>query len=301
MKKKKLIILTIIFGVICLMSFLKKETHFYNEENKDITVRIKNKNGNIESMDLESYVIGVVAAEMPALYEKEALKAQAIASRTYALYKIENNNNNYDLVSDVSNQAYINVEQMKDKWKSDFEKYYTKISEIVNDTKGLVMKNNGKVICAYYFAISNGVTEDSVTVFKSNLDYIESVNSDVDKNVRNYEMTISVAKEDFCKSLSISCDNIVISNVSRSSTNHVDTITINNILFSGLEIRKLLSLRSTDFDIEVNDKVYITTRGYGHGVGMSQSGANELSKLGKNYVDILNYYYKNITIEKYSV
>ena len=101
-------------------------------------------------MNLEEYVIGVVAAEMPASFNEEALKAQAIASRTYAVFKMQQNTDNYDVVTDVSNQSYITVEDMKNKWGNDFEKYYQKIKEVVNLTKGKIMKYNGEIIEAYF-------------------------------------------------------------------------------------------------------------------------------------------------------
>ena len=279
------------------MSFLPQETHFNLEKEKEITISLKQNDDSIIQLNLEDYIIGVVAAEMPALYEEEALKAQAIASRSYAMNKVLNNKgNNYDLVVGVNNQAYITTEEMRNKWGQNYLLYFDKIKNAVMATKGLVIKNNGEIIAAYYFAISNGQTEDSKTVFGSSKDYLVSVDSSEDKNVKNYEVTTIYSYDDFCEALNIACDDLRITDILRSNTNHVSKITINNTVYTGVELRKILNLRSTDFDIELKGDIRITTRGYGHGVGMSQSGANELAKSGYNFEAILKHYYQNITI-----
>ena len=121
------------------------------------------------------------------------------------------------------------------------------------------------------------------------------------KNVKNFLVTTTFSKEEFCEKLDIDCSNITIENIVRSSTNRVNFITINDEEFKGTEIRSLLNLRSTDFDINITDEVTITTKGYGHGVGMSQYGANEMAKEGYTYEEILKYYYKDIDIVKIDV
>lgn len=250
-------------------------------------------------MSLEDYLVGVVAAEMPASFADEALKAQAISARTYALYKKENSQDNYDVVTTVANQSYITFENMKSKWNDDFDFYYNKIKEAVKETENMVIKNEGKLICSYYFAISNGYTEDSVSVFGEKKYYLQSEESLWDKEVSNYEKTITISKEVFCDKLKINCNPINIKNIIKSSTNHIESITINDNLYSGIKVRQLLELRSTDFDIVINNEdIKITTRGYGHGVGMSQYGANEMAKKGYSYEEILKYYYHNTEITK---
>ena len=235
---------------------------------------------------------------MPASFENEALKAQAIAARTYATYKINNSNGNYDVVTDVSNQKYITTDEMKVKWQTEFDKYYNKIKEAVLSTKGMIMTYNDEVIEAFYFAMSNGYTEDASLVFNENLDYLESVESKYDNNnLNNFEVTTKFSKDEICNKLKITCENLSFSNIERSNTNRVNYITINEKKIKGTEFRSKIGLRSTDFDIKIdNNDVYITTRGYGHGVGMSQYGANGMAKEGKNYEEILKYYYKNIEI-----
>ncbi len=299
MKNKILIIIIMCLVFIYItMCFSKKETFFL--PNNEIQVRLK-IDEEIISMNLEDYIIGVVAAEMPALYEKEALKAQAVAARTYALYKIEKNDQEYDLTASINNQMFNDETTLKEKWSEKYTEYYLKIKSAVEETKNLVLKSNGEIICAYYFSTSNGKTENAINVFGTTLDYAFSVDSKWDKNAKNYEVTINYEKNTFCQLLNVDCQNVNVSNIKKNDTNHVDNLQVNNKIFSGTEFRKLLNLRSTDFDIEIKDKVYITTRGYGHGVGMSQNGANEMAKEGYSYEEILMHYYKNTTIENLNV
>lgn len=302
MKNIYLLITVIILSVIGFISSFKKETTYFNEENKELEVTIKNQEeGTIETLDLEEYIIGVVAGEMPASFEDEALKAQAIAARSYALNKIKSTNKEYDLLTDITNQVYITKEEMQEKWQEEYEKYYDKIKKAVEDTKNLVMMYEGEVITAYYFAMSNGKTEDVSLVFGENIDYLVSVDSSWDENVKNFLVTNEIEKEEFCEKLDISCEEIKIEEIKRTDSNRVDTIKINGKEYKGTKIRALLNLRSTDFDIEIKESINITTRGYGHGVGMSQYGANEMAKNGATYEEILKYYYKDINLTKINV
>ena len=301
MQNKYLIVVIIILSIVAIISSPKKsETAYFNDE--EIEVTIKDSTSNEETkLNLEEYIIGVVAGEMPASFEVDALKAQAIAARSYALSKINTATTSYDLLTDVTNQVYITTTDMQKKWGSDYEYYYNRIKDAVLETKDLVMEYDGEVISAYYFAMSNGYTEDASLVFGETHDYLESVDSAWDESVKNFEVTTTFSKEEFCEKLSLDCSNIAIENIVRSATNRVNSITINNQEFKGTKIRSLLNLRSTDFDIDITDKVTITTKGYGHGVGMSQYGANEMAKKGYTYEEILNYYYKGIDIVKINV
>lgn len=304
MNNKYLFIIVIILVVIASVSSSKKRTtSFNNAEEKvkeNIIVKIKNKDNTVNNIELEQYVIGVVAGEMPASFNDEALKAQAIASRTYAVYKMNTSKGDYDLVTDVSNQVYITNEEMQEKWGSDYNKYLEKVTNVVNDTKDLVMTYNGEVIESFYFAISNGKTENVTSVFNEERNYLKSVESS-DTNVNNFMKTITISRSEFCNKLNINCDNIVIKDIKYNETGRIDELNINNKVFKGTEIRRLLSLRSTDFKINVSDNISITTKGYGHGVGMSQYGANEMAKNGSSYEEILKHYYQNIDIVKNNV
>lgn len=301
MKNKILLSIVIILLPIAVISFFKKETNFNlpksekKETEKNYTIKLQTDN-EVLTLGLEEYVIGVVAGEMPASFEEEALKAQAIASRTYAMYK-KNLNNNYDVKATTADQVYLTNEQMQDKWQGDYAKYLNKIKQAVDSTKNEVIKYHNEIIKSYYFAMSNGKTEDAINVFNEQQDYLVSVESAEDS--RNLIQTTNLTKEEFCQKLNIDCQKIQIGIINYSDSGRVKDITINNKTFLGTEMRNLLGLRSTDFTLKVNDnEIEITTKGYGHGVGMSQYGANEMAKNGANYQEILKHYYKNVEIAK---
>ena len=302
-KNRYLIILIILLSLIAIKSSPKKTASFNNDEKtkeekkEPFKINVVNKKtGEIINLDLENYIIGVVAGEMPASFDVEALKAQAIASRTYALYKIKNNKT---LTTDISTQVYITNEDMQNKWKENYNLYYEKIKNAVLETKDLVITYNGDLISSYYFAMSNGKTEDSKLVFGTDVEYLKSVESN--ENIET-KKTISMSKSDFCTKLSIDCQDIVIKNEEKTSSGRIQSIVINNKIFKGTEIRTLLGLRSTDFNISLDENnIIITTNGYGHGVGMCQYGANALAKSGYNYEEILKHYYQNTNITKINV
>lgn len=284
---KKLLIIVIVLIPITIISFFHKETNFIMDKNIIIKV---NKDNELLEIPLEEYVIGVVGGEMPASFEPEALKAQAIASRTYVIKHLENKDT---ITSTISDQVYLSNDELRTKWKDNYDKYYNKIKEAVLSTKDKIITYNNKPIKAYYYSKSNGYTESSLNVFNEQNDYLNIISSPFEKDI---EQIVEIPKEEFCTKLSITCNNITISNITRDESNRVANLTVNNKSFKGTKFRKLLGLRSTDFDIEVLDNIKITTRGYGHGVGMSQYGANEMAKLGYNYEDILKYYYQNTEI-----
>lgn len=299
----------ILFGIVVLLvpfvviSFKDDKTNFYLEEKQKeeniISVKVKNTGTNeITEMNLEEYLVGVVAAEMPASFHEEALKAQSVAARSYALYKINNSNKEYDLVTDVTNQSYITKEEMKTKWNDDFDKYFEKITKAVNDTKDEVIYYEDEVIEAFYFSMSNGYTEEASLVFKETEPYLTSVKSSWDnESLNGFSKEVVFDKTEFCRRLNMTCETLMVNDVERSSSNRVNKITINNMEFIGTDLRKKLNLRSTDFNITISsDKVVITTYGYGHGVGMSQYGANGMAKEGYNYKEILRHYYTGIEI-----
>lgn len=241
--------------------------------------------------ELEKYLVGVVACEMPALYETEALKAQAITSRTYALY--QRDEKNVSLTN--QDQCIKTEEELKETWKDKYDEYYNRIQKAVNDTKGTVMKKDDKLFKSFYFSTSNGFTEDSVTVFKEG--NISSVSSPWDKENKKYEVVVYFEKAKLNEVLG---EFNTIEITKRNTTNHVEEVKVDDKIYSGIEFRKLLNLRSTDFEInQVNDTYEIKTRGYGHGVGMSQFGANMLAKDSKTYEEILKYYYGDIELKKY--
>ena len=265
------------------------ETKKENIKKNEITVTVYRNNGKIINLELEEYVLGVVGAEMPASFNIEALKAQAILARTYALKSIKNGKK---LTDTVSTQAYKDNSELQKLWKNDYTKYYEKIKKAVNETKGKVILYNNEYIDAVYHSTSNGKTENSKNVWKNILPYLVSVDSSWDKNVKSYKKETIFEINEFCNILKLDVEEPITYEIIHNETGRVRQITINNKTFSGTEFRNLLKLRSADFEIEINDeKVKVTTYGYGHGVGMSQYGANEMAKEGIGYKGILEHYY----------
>ena len=268
--------------------------------NKVIKVK-RNKTNEIVEVPLEEYVIGVVAGEMPASFNIEALKAQAVASRTYALKKSESSKNDYDVVDTTSNQVYIDYDEMKEKWQNNYDTYVSKVKEAVAQTKGEVVLYNNNLIDAMFFSTSNGYTENSEDVFSSNMPYLVSVDSSWDKEESPvFSSTKEVSKSEFLFNLGLDInDSINIESIEKTNTGRVKTIVINGKKFESSKIRSAFDLKSTSFTINVNnDKVVFNVNGYGHGVGMSQYGANGMAKAGYKYNDILTHYYKNCDIKK---
>lgn len=294
MKNKIYLLLVIVLTPIAILSKPEENLHF--NENSDILVQLQ-INDELLTLPLEDYVIGVVAQEMPASFSDEAIKAQSVAARTFALYNLQSKQ-----YLTTSMQAYISVEQMQEKWQDEFDYYYNKIKNLVLETKDLVLTYNGELIKSYYYAMSNGMTEDSLVVFNEDLPYIKEVESDYDnESLNKFKYDKVLSRQEFCNKLDISCNKITISSIKRDVSNRVTSLKINNKDFSGVEVRQLLDLRSTDFAISIDEYVTITTKGYGHGVGMSQYGANGMAKDNKNFVEILQHYYQNVEIEKYNV
>lgn len=271
------------------------ETKKENIKKNEITVTVYRNNGKIINLELEEYVLGVVGAEMPASFNIEALKAQAILARTYALKSIKNGKK---LTDTVSTQAYKDNSELQKLWKNDYTKYYEKIKKAVNETKGIVILYNNEYIDAVYHSTSNGKTENSKNVWKNILPYLVSVDSSWDKNVKSYKKETIFEINEFCNILKLDVEEPITYEIIHNETGRVRQITINNKTFSGTEFRNLLKLRSADFEIEINDeKVKVTTYGYGHGVGMSQYGANEMAKRGYSYIQILKHYYTGVVIK----
>ena len=298
MKNKILLLIVVVLSVIAISGSKKETTYFNNAKKEEVKEEIKlalkdTSTGEIKNIELEDYIVGVVAGEMPASFNEEALKAQAIAARTYAMYKMKNSNGTYDLVTDKTNQVYITEDKMKSLWQENFDYYFEKIKKAVYDTKDLIMTYNGDIILSLYFARSNGKTEDAIAVFGSNEEYLKSVESPEE----SLTSEVTISKDKFCNKLNISCDAINISNVLKSSSGRINSLNINGKTFKGTEIRTLFDLKSTDFDISIGSEIKFVTKGYGHGVGMSQYGANKLAQNGKNYEEIIHHFYTNVKIQ----
>ena len=261
------------------------------KETIENAITLYRSNGEILNLTINEYLIGAVAGEMPASFNIEALKAQAVVSRTYLLKRIKNNN---IIIDSTMQQVYKDNNELKNMWKNDFDKYYSKIKKAVLDTDKIAIYYNGDYIDALYHSTSNGYTLNSENVWSNAIPYLKSVESKWDLNASSY---LKNTNKDIAYVLSLfGIDDInKIQIVSRDDTNHVKEIKVGDKIYKGTTFRSLLKLRSTDFDIMVNDNsVVFITRGFGHGVGMSQYGANGMANEGYNYIDILNHYYPYI-------
>ena len=283
----------------------------YNKNYKEIElkyisptyIRVKKlKSDTIVKIPLEEYIVGVLAGEMPISFELEALKAQAVASRSYALKRIEyNKDKEYDVVDSIMNQVYLDDEYLKDAWGLNYIKNINKLRTAVNETLDEYLEYNNSVVDALFFSTSNGYTENSENVFDFKSEYLKSVESPWDKDVSSaFKNKKTIKLKDFYTKLNLPYNkNLNIEILKRSSTNRILLLKINNVEFKGTDIYNKLSLRSTDFQIELlGENIEITTKGYGHGVGMSQYGALGMALEGYNYEEILNHYYKNTKISK---
>ena len=264
-----------------------------NEIESNITVY--RSNGSIIELSMDDYLIGVVGAEMPASFDVEALKVQAIVSRTYALKSIEIGRK---LTDTVSTQVYLGNDELKNKWGSDYDKYYNKIKDAVLSTKNIVIYYNNKLIDAVFYATTNGKSEDSKYVWGSEIPYLRSVDSIWDKDTTPYLKTVEKDLGTVLKILNVNTFDYEI--LSLDDSGRVYEIKVGDKTFSGVEFRNTLGLRSADFEIEINnDKVLFTTRGYGHGVGLSQYGSNQMAKLGYKYDEIIKHYYTGVEVGIY--
>jgi stage II sporulation protein D len=303
-KMKKLIFTTIIVLIIPVLTIIvlkpeKIKEKKYNKENNQI-VRVKrSKTNEIQKIPLEKYLIGVLAGEMPVSYDIEALKAQAVAARTYTINKIEQNKNKeYDVIDTTDDQVYKDEEELKIAWKENYQANNNKILEAIKETRGEYLTYDGKPIHAFFFSTSSGNTENCKDVFGENLPYLVSVSSIWDESSPSYKNTTTYTKQEFLEKLGIPYNENINIEIERNETNSIKNITINNKTIKGTEFRFKLGLRSTNLEIEQNNNITITSKGYGHGVGMSQYGAKELANLGYKYDEILKYYYQGIEFKK---
>ena len=265
--------------------------------NQGRTISLRLNNGNVVSIALEDYVIGVVGAEMPALFNSEALKAQAVCARTFALKKASSG---ATLTATTADQVYKTNEELKAMWGSSYNTYYNKVKNAVFATSGEVITYNGSYIDAVYFSTSNGRTEDSVYVWNYSAPYLKSVDSKWDIGTKFFDATKTISKEELSNKLGVtvtSVSDIVIN--SKTTGDRVNGVTISGKEFTGVKMRTLLGLRSADFTVsESGDNIIFKTKGWGHGVGMSQYGANGMANAGYSYSQILKHYYTGIAITK---
>ena len=278
-----------------------------SENTNTLTVFRSVSQENVE-IDFFEYVCGSVAAEMPLSYHEEALKAQAIACYTNAL-RLKNTSKNdalYHISDDSSiHQGYLNREQREEKWGEDFEKYENKLESIVKSVENLAIYHENELCVAAFHAICSGKTESAENIWGEKVPYLTSVKSSGDNLSPQYSSVVVFEKDEFieiAKDLTESKEikklknSIEIKEKSKAGT--VLKVMLDKKEFTGDEIRKAFSLRSPVFTIETTEKtVAFNVTGYGHGVGMSQYGADFMARQGSSYEEILKHYYKGVEIK----
>lgn len=271
------------------------------DSDKSRTVRLLSGD-TVTEIGVFDYLTGVVAAEMPVSFEPEALKAQAVAARSYLQRFIaEPKHEGADICADSSCcQAYLTPDELMANWGDDYNEYAKKISAAVEATDGEYLSYDGQAALCAFHSSSEGATESSADVW-SDVPYLRSVESpETAEEVPNFVSTVESADIDFRDTILYlhpeadmtgSADSW-ISDTRRTGSGRVAAMVIGGVEFTGGELRRLFSLRSTDFDISHDaGKFVFTVRGYGHGVGMSQYGANALARSGEDYRAILGHYY----------
>ena len=268
------------------------------EVDNNTYVNVYRSNGSVIKLELEEYLIGCVGAEMPAAFNIEALKSQAIIARTYALKSIKTGKR---LTDTESTQSYKSDDELRNTWGSSFDTYYNKIKNAVESTKGMYLSHNGDYIEAVYHSTSNGITESSSNIWGNYYPYLVNVSSEYDSDSPTYIQDKFISYEELSSKLNMEITIDTEFNIlSRTSGDRVEYINIGEITLRGIDFRNKLGLRSNDFDISKSDTgITFTTRGYGHGVGMSQYGANGMAKRGYSYIDILSHYYPGTTLKIY--
>lgn len=308
------IIIPLISGSRSLISEDMRYTHGRHTSDRKITAYIKSEDKVIET-NLEEYLYGVVSAEMPASFPLEALKAQAVAARTFAVNRIENGteketkHKGADVCTDPAHcKAWISMENRLARWdEKDRETYKKKIIAAVDDTQGIIMTYGGKPITAVFYAISSGKTENSKDVWGGDLPYLKSVSSPYDKNAPGYASSAEFSLNEFKSRISAEYKNADFSgspsawykNEKRSEGGAVISCEVGGVEIKGTKMRTLFNLRSHNYTLSLTDKAVFSVKGYGHGVGMSQWGAKFYAEEGKNYRDILRIYYSGIDFDSY--
>ena len=276
-------------------------------------IRVALTDGSVLTLGLDQYLWRVVAAEMPASFELEALKAQAAAARTYTLSKLGRTVEKHpdaDVCTDITCcQAYIDPDQAAANWGDNGAAYTAKITSAVSETDGMAVLYDGQPIQAVFFSSAAGRTVDAVEVWGNSVPYLTGVDSPEGDEVPNYHSTVTFTLEEFKSKLLAQYPDADLSgdpagwfqNTVPNSAGGVEQVDVGGVTVSGGALRTLLGLRSTSFTVTAGSQgVTFSVTGYGHGVGMSQYGANALARQGKTYDEILKWYYTGVEVAPYT-
>lgn len=327
---KKIVSYILVFVIVCFaipILFTKKQekptiANSQEENNPPIVANYDYKQYNtvalwhsktntVEKIELDEYLYGVVSAEMPASFEEEALKAQAVVARTYTIYKIIHNANKHEgatICDDASCcQAWISKEDRLAKWgEQERDSNWNKIVNAVDTTKGKMITYQGEPINAFFHSNSGGKTETTLNVWGGDgYPYLQSVATSGEEAYSQYQSEVILTKQTFIDKIKekhsdfeidFSQEN-AIQILEYTEAGRVKTIRMGNKEFSGVEVRSLLNLKSANFTVEIQEEnIKFSVIGYGHGVGMSQTGADSMAKQGSNYEEIIKHFYTGVEI-----
>ncbi len=278
-----------------------------------LSVTVDTGEGGVVTLSMEEYLWRVVAAEMPASFESEALKAQTVAARTYTVAKMEQTvqaHPDAQVCTDIACcQAYIDPAQAAANWGENAQSCTQKIADAISQTDGMVILYQGQPIQAVFFSSAAGRTVDAVEVWGNAVPYLTGVDSpEGEEDVPNYHSTVTIPAEEFKSRLLAAYSGADLSgdpagwfqNTVCNSAGGVDTVEVGGVTLTGQQVRALFELRSANFTVTAGeDGITFTVTGYGHGVGMSQYGANALAKQGKSWEEILKWYYTGVEIAPY--
>lgn len=324
---RRIILYTISFVLICFIIPIiftnKFETKEVKAEGKEEIDNISynygkynkvkllhSSSGEIEEMALDEYLYGVVSSEMPASFEEEALKAQAVVARTYTIYKITNGSKheNADICDDSACcQAWISKEERLQKWnEAERETNWAKIVNAVDSTKGKIITYEGKPINAFFHSNSGGITETASNVWGGKDEpYLQAVETSGESNYTQYSSELIITKNEFIEKIKEYHSNFEIDFSNEDEIKILDytegkrikTIKIGNLELQGTEIRNIFGLKSAKFEINIEgENIKFNVLGYGHGVGMSQTGSDSMAKEQKGYEEIIKHYYTGVEI-----
>lgn len=278
-------------------------------EDDKTTLHVLMEDGQVEEMTMGEYLWSVVAAEMPAAFESEALKAQAVTARTYTMWKMEAGEAKHPdahVCTDINCcQAFVSREEAAVNWGRAADEYVEKIQDAVLATDGVIMTYEGQPIQAVFFSSADGRTEDAVAVWGNSVPYLIGVDSPEGENVPNYHTEVVFTEQEFREIFLQKYPGADLSgtpdtwfqNRTLTESGRVATLDVGGITVKGTELRGVLGLRSASFTVETaEDQITFRVTGYGHGVGMSQYGANALAQQDRTWEEILAWYYTGVEI-----
>ena len=304
---RNIIIILLICASIRCVDYIISEEIIHNKASSQMINVYNTETEKLMQLEMETYIAGVVAAEMPASFELDALKAQAVAARTFALKRMNVPNSNVKALhsdaqistSPTTCQAWISDDEQRERWGKDYTKWHQKIIQAVTETAGEVLCYDGVLIDPVYHAsCGGGATESAEYVWGNAKPYLVSVpcNHPADQHSG---VTMAISQAELMEKLDLQSNAVNVIAEERTPSNRLKTMLVGDNTIRGSELRNALGLKSTLIDwLIIGDQMIVTTNGYGHGAGMCQNGANYYAQLGYNYQQILQHYYRGAVLQK---